>query len=167
MPRGKAKDGQPADELSERRARGTSAADRAENGDAEPTGDELFPLGTIEGDPRVTVRSLIKAGARVSVTASLSSAEVPVSGGLFDPEQEISVLVRCIPGKVEQVPKHEDKDGIQKVKEWTVRQSLRSIHVERADAVYSESQVREMLAECDASPAKVSRLLGEKQAVQG
>src|SRR5271154_6193319 len=84
-----AKDGQPdADELARRRTArgGTSASERAAAGDDDDAGAELSPHGSLEGDPKVTLKSLIKAGARVSVKASISSAEVPIKGGgLFDP----------------------------------------------------------------------------------
>src|ERR1700676_1757520 len=73
-----ARDGSPdEDELARRREQknGTSVADRVQNGDDDAP--ELFPVGMVEGDSKVTLKNLIKAGDRVTLKASLSSAEVP------------------------------------------------------------------------------------------
>jgi hypothetical protein len=162
-----ATDGQPdADELARRRqARsGTSLADRVENEEVE---EELFPHGSLEGDPKVTLKSLIKAGARVSVKASISSAEVPiVGGGLFDPEHEVTFLVRGLPGGVTPRPKHEGEsgDGRRPVKEWTLSQSIRAIHVESAGEMFTRVQVLEMLNEAGVASSVISRLLGDSEA---
>ena len=110
------------------------------------------------------MRNLIKAGARVSVKASISSAEVPiVGGGLFDPEREVTFLVRGLPGGVTPRPKHEGESGDSRrpVKEWTLSQSIRAIHVEDAGEMFSRVQVLEMLHEAGVPEATVSRLLGE------
>src|SRR4051794_4660230 len=65
-----------------------SVADAAANGEheEEPTEDELFPLGSIEGDPKVTLKNLIKSGKPIEYTVSMRSAEVPLRGGLPDPD---------------------------------------------------------------------------------
>jgi hypothetical protein len=165
-------DGEPdADELERRRRTraGTSVSDRAAGSEPQSE-DELFPEGSLEGDPKVTLKSLIKAGSRVRVVASFSKAEVPIkNGALFDPEREITFLVRGLPGGVTPRPKHEGKSGDQRrpIKEWTLSQSIRAIHVENAGEMFSRVQVLEMLHEAGVPSATVSKLLGDDpQAVE-
>src|SRR5581483_5748220 len=106
----------------------------------------LFPLGTLEGDPKKTVKNLMRAGVPVKVAVSMTRAAVPnPGGGLFDPEEETAVLVRVLPGPVVQAPVHETRDGLHRVKEWHVGQELRVIHVQRADNLYTVEQVAELM----------------------
>ena len=159
-----ARDGSPdEDELARRRAEkagGTSVADRVQNGDDDTP--EMFPHGSLEGDPKVTYKNLVKAGARVTVTASLTSAEVPITGGgLFDPEREGLALVRYLPAQVALVPQHKDKNGQSKVEEWTLRQTLRTLKVEPAEDMFSRVQVLEFMHGAGVPSATISELLGE------
>lgn len=159
-----ARDGSPdEDELARRREAkaGTNVADRVQDGDGEGQG-EMFPHGSLEGDPKVTYKNLVKTGARVTVTASLTSAEVPITGGgLFDPEREGIAIVRYLPAQVALVPQHKDKNGESKVEEWTLRQTLRTLKVEPADDMFSRIQMLDMLHEAGVSSATVSKLLGD------
>ncbi len=159
-----AKDGQPDESELERRrrareeAKGTSVSERVEDDDP----PELFPHGSLEGDPKVTLKNLIRAGSRVSVKASISSAEVPiVGGGLFDPEQEVTFLVRGLPGGVTPRPKHEGEVGDPRrpVKEWTLSQSIRAIHVEGAGEMVNRVQLVEVLEGAGVTPATVRKIL--------
>jgi hypothetical protein len=162
-----ARDGKPdEDELARRRAEkanGTSVAERmqgAEGGSNDAP--EMFPHGSLEGDPKVTYKNLVKSGARVTVTASLTSAEVPITGGgLFDPEKEGLALVRFLPGQVALVPQHKDKHGESRVEEWTLRQTLRTLRADPAEDMYTRVQVLELLHEAGVPSATISKLLGE------
>jgi hypothetical protein len=165
-----ARDGEPdADELARRRKErnGTSLSERIANGEgAEDETDEpeLFPAGVLDGDPKRTLKTLIRAGANVAVTASLTKAEVPMRGiGLFDPESTTQVLVTVEPGEVTSVPEKEsDGAGGKKITGWKLRQQLRAVHVQHAGEMFTHAQVLDLLHEADVSSAVVSRLLGQE-----
>jgi hypothetical protein len=148
----KARDGEPADPKADvpggTPAGGMSAEDdelarrRAEkgeqkNGDAladlpvdDGEQEELFPVGSLEGDPKVTLKNIIKAHHRVEYTASLMSAEVPLREGLLDPDDEGRVLVTYEVASLVPVPIREDKGGTKKIVGYKIRQQLRPIYVE-------------------------------------
>lgn len=161
-----ARDGSPdEDELARRRAaKGTSVNERVQNGDGDDDQPELFKMGSLEGDPKVTLKNLIKAGSTVTVKASLSSAEVPIKGGgLFDPEEEVTLLVRALPGGVTPRPKHAGQKGDphRPVREWTLSQAIAVTYVQEAGEMFTREQVLEMLHEAGVASATVSKLLGE------
>lgn len=124
-----------SDELARRRQERTEAGGPGDGGaegatslegmDDEP---ELFPLGTLDGDPKKTLKNLLKAGLPVEVTASLSSAEVPVNAGLIDPEDSGRVLVSYEVQKAAEVIVKRGKDG--KIVGYKIRQTLRPTYVE-------------------------------------
>jgi hypothetical protein len=94
--------------------------------------EELFPLGTVEGDPKKTLKNLIKPGLPVEVTASLMSAEVPVSAGMIDPDSPGRVMVSYEIATAAQVVVKR-KEG--RIVGYKIRQVLRPTFVEAiADA---------------------------------
>jgi hypothetical protein len=121
-----------AESIRDRAARGEH------EGESEQAQDELFPMGTVDGDGR-SLKTIMKANAPTRSTVSISSAEIPSGGGLFDPERERTLLVTIEPGKVELVPVH--KDG--KVSEWKQRQTLRPTFIESASS-YGAAQIEAM-----------------------
>jgi hypothetical protein len=123
----------------------SSVAERAANGGGlgEEQG-EMFPLGTLDGDPKRTLASLIRKGVPLEYTASLMSAEVPLQGGLLDVESSGQVLVTWEPAKVEIVPVRK-KDGSGKLDRAKVRQKLRPTYVQAGEGVYTREQVLEIL----------------------
>ena len=125
---------------------GLSVAERAENGDGEPTQEELFPLGTVDGDPKKTLKTLLRAGVPIKYTCALSSAKVPMRGGLIDFESSGDLLVTFESGKLEVVPKIEkDEGGKRRVVEAELRQKLRVSYVQPADGMYTREQVLDIL----------------------
>ena len=121
-------DTQVADLEARRRASIAEQADGEQVAhDDEP--EELFPLGSLEGD-ELTPSKIIKKGQAVEVTVSIGSAEVPMpSGGLLDPERTGKVLVSYAFSKQTQVPL---RDGEQ-ITGWKIRQELRATHVRSAN----------------------------------
>lgn len=108
-----------------------SIADRAAAGD-ELTDDEvqqLFPDGVLEGDGK-TLKTLIKANLPVEVTVSMRAAEVPMRGGLPDPDSLKRVMATCEVAKYEPIPVREDQDGERKIVGWKIRAVLRPTFVE-------------------------------------
>jgi hypothetical protein len=106
-----------------------SIADRAnggEEGDGEQ--EELFPLGTLEGDKK-TLAQIIRKGLPVETTVSLMSAEVPLRGGLPDPDKLHRALITAEVAKLTPVPVREDG----KIVSWKVRVSLRPTYVEAVE----------------------------------
>lgn len=161
------------DELAERRAAkangngSASISQRARDGeDLDPDGQaEAFPIGSLVGDPKRTVKNLIKAGAKVTTSVSLTRAAVPnPSGGLFDPEEEVEILVRVLPGYAKQTPIHSEQAGKITVKEWSIAQELRVVHVQAAGAMYTEEQVVELLEAGGVPAAQITSLLGHDEA---
>lgn len=112
----------------------TTVAERAANGEPEPDEAELFPLGSLDGDS-ITPQSLVKRGMDVEVTASLTRAEVPNRGGLFNPSKYGRALVTCLPSTAEYVPLRADDAHPQRVTGWKLRQTLRVTYVTPADDV--------------------------------
>lgn len=168
-----AADGKPDDDELERRRQarsGSSVTERVANGEPDEPEPEMFPQGSLDGDSKVTLKTLIKSGSDVTKKASMGTAAVPIKGtGFFDPEEEVSLLVRVLPGGIVPVPTHEKTDGSRhKVKSWNLTQQLTPIHVQDAGTMYTREQVVEMLDEAGVASAVVSRLLGEEpKAAQG
>ena len=108
-----------------------SIADRAEEEE-----QIEFPRGVIEigAGARRTLKSLIKGGLPVDMTVSMMSAEVPLRGGLPDPEGQVRIMVTTELHKVEEVAHRED--GM--VDSWKVRAHLRPVHAEIVEAASSD-----------------------------
>jgi hypothetical protein len=100
-------------------------------GEADEDAGELFPLGTLEGDPKVTLKSLIKPGHSVEYTSSMMSAEVPLTEGLLDPNEQHRALVMLEFAGVTPVPiRKTDATGTKKIVGWKIRQQFRVVHVQ-------------------------------------
>jgi hypothetical protein len=134
-----------------------SVAERAKAGEHEEGQDELFPMGSLDGDGK-SLKTLIKAGSSVKATVKMRTAEVPAKGGLLDPEGERTLVVTVRPGKVEAVPHH---DGEGKVVDWTQRQSLDPVYVEAASS-YGAGQIEAMFAALLADDPKAAGGLLDK-----
>lgn len=168
-----ARDGEPDEnELAKRRAAreeesrtGGSVAERVANGEAEDE-DELFPYGSVEGDSAVTLKNLIKSKARITPKASLSKAEVPLTGGFLDPEKEVELLVRCLPGGISPRPTHASAKAGEDhtIDAWTLTQDLRAVHVQGAGEMFTREQVLNILDEAGVPSATVTKVLGETPA---
>jgi hypothetical protein len=131
-----------------------SVAERAANGEhMEADEAELFPLGSLDGDA-ITAQSLVKRGVPVEVTASLTRAEVPNTGGLFNPTKYGRALVTCLPSVAEYVPLRDDDASPQRVTGWKVRQTLRVTYVKPANDV--AALIRDEFASLLASDAKAA-----------
>lgn len=135
VPGGTAEGGMSAedDELARRRANkgngGDALGDKVLDDD-EDGQEELFPMGTLEGDPKVTLKNLIKPNHRIEYTASKMSAEVPVTGGLIDPYADGQSVDTYELAKIELVPIREsDAAGVRKIVGWKVRSKLRPVHI--------------------------------------
>lgn len=100
--------------------------------DANDPDEELFPLGSLEGD-ETTLKQLVKANHHQTVTVSMGSAEVPVTGGgLLDVNAEHMLLVTVEPRKIEVVPEREgDRVDGKTIVGYKLRQHLTPLHVER------------------------------------
>jgi hypothetical protein len=120
-----------AESIGERAARGEHEA-------GEPEQEQLFPMGTVEGDGR-NLKTLIRPNAPIRSTVSMRKAEVPSAGGLFDPDRERMLLVTVEPSKIEHVP---IRDG-GRVKEWKQRQTLRPVYIEGTTS-YGAAQIEAM-----------------------
>lgn len=120
--------------------------------------EEMFPLGTLEGDVP-DLRSLIQPHHRVEVTVSMSSAEVPSpSGGLIDPTKEGLALVTYELAKPELVPLRAGERGNRTLEGWKVRQVVRPIYVEgvKGKAGVIQGEFEALLA---AAPEEAGALL--------
>lgn len=93
---------------------------------AEPEQLEAYPLGSLEGDAKVTLRSLVKGGEPVEFTASMRAAEFPLRTGLVDFRKSGRALVTYEAQKIEVVVKREDGE----VAGWKERQVLRPTFLE-------------------------------------
>jgi hypothetical protein len=125
-------------DLEERRKQGRrTVADAAANGEHEDGDDQLeFPSGLVDaGASGKTLKTLIKAGLPLELTVSMRSAEVPLRGGIPDPDALHRLMVTAELAQVIPVPVREDVGGVRKVVGWKVRAVLRPTFVEAiADA---------------------------------
>jgi hypothetical protein len=140
---------------------GRSIEERAGDGDGQM---EAFPMGAVDGDAKVTLRTLIRGGEPVSFTVSMRSAEVPLRGGLVDPRKTVRLLVTCeaFDGGLP-VPQREDG----KVVSWKVRQSLRPTYVEPVGPTDGDLLVhyhRELLASSPSEAAVVAERIAAQTA---
>lgn len=139
VPGGTAEGGQSAedDELARKRATrkdGGAIGDRPEPEPDDEQPEELFPVGSLEGDPKMTLGKLIKPHHKVEYTVSLMAAEVPLRGGLLDPDATGAVMITYEVANLTPVPIREDRGGVKKLVGWKIRQSLRPIYVEPIEA---------------------------------
>jgi hypothetical protein len=171
-----AQDGEPNEnELAARRAAkeqgaagGTSIAERAANGDDTEPEEELFPLGSLTGDPAVTLKNLLKPRVPVEISASMGTAAVPIKGsGFFDPEAEVTLLVRVLPGGPVPVATRKKGDEKSQIEKWRITQPLTPIFVQEAGDMYTREQVLELLHEAGVNSSTVSRLMGETAPAAG
>lgn len=110
-----------------------SIRDMAEK-DAAEAAEELFPLGSLEGD-ETSLATLVKPNHSHEVTVSMGTAEVPSPrGGLLSPDKEHLLLVTCEHAGYTEVPKREgDRHTGKQLVGWKTRQTLRPIYVERVN----------------------------------
>lgn len=138
---------------------GDSRSDRAAAGEHEEEAAELFPTGSLEGEGP-SPQTLVKKGLPLELTVSLSRAEVPLRGGLLDPNRYGRLLVTYLPGKVEEVPVRDDENDPARVTGWKLRQHVRATYVEAAADVPALIRAQfEQLAQ--AEPAAAGRLLDQ------
>lgn len=97
--------------------------------DDEQDQPELFPMGSLEGDDLTPAR-MIKKGLPVEVTASIGKAEVPLRGGMIDPNKRGRVLVSYRFHKNEDIAQIEDNEIVG----WKIRQNLKATYVAQANS---------------------------------
>jgi hypothetical protein len=115
-----------------------------------PAQSELFPLGTIEGDPEVTPSTLISPGMAVDLAAVLASNEVPLRGGLVSPYEERKLIVTFQLKKVEQILKRNRDDDAPEG--WKTRVHLQPIYVEPVSDYYTREQVEQIMVALGVPP---------------
>lgn len=141
----------------------TQDATNDDDADGDEADVELFPNGALAGD-KVSPQTLVKRGLPVTVTVSLSKAEVPTKSGLMDPTKAGRVLVSYLPGTVHEVPQRDgDEDTLVG---WKIRQDLRAVFV--ADANDEAELIRvEFAALVALDPTAAAAVLGELQQMSG
>lgn len=153
--------------------RGRPIDDQDDGDESEP---EMFPLGTLPGDPKTTWRNLIKAGTPVKLECALSRAAVPLTAGLHGYGEKGEVLVTFEAGTVKSVPElgDEDSSGKRKLKGVKLVQELRAVHVRAGEGMYSLGQVLDILESLGIprSSDKVAEMFGpqtpeQRQAAAG
>lgn len=150
----KAKDGEPDDAELQREMDDLAAKrearregrpiDGQDDDDPEPM---MFPMGTLPGDPKVTWKSLVKAGTPIKLGCNLSRAEVPLTNGLYAAGSRGEVLVTFEAGKVAFVPEfgEEGSDGERKLKAARFVQELRATHTRDGAGMYNLEQILDIL----------------------
>lgn len=111
--------------------KGMSIEERAAMGVTDEMDDmTLFPDGVLSGDPW-TLGQIHKSKKPIEVTASLSKAEVPMTGGLPDPSKIRRVMVRTGHVKYEVIPEYEEQpDGTEDIVAYKIRANMRTAYVE-------------------------------------
>ena len=109
-----------------------SLADRAAAGEGDEPEQETFPMGIVDPEHRKTLKTLIASGQPVEMTVSMQSAEVPLRGGLPDPNRLHRFLVTTRFHKAEPIAVY-DPDDETKIKSWKLRVTLKPRFVELAE----------------------------------
>jgi len=87
---------------------------------------------------------------------------VPIRGsGFFDPESEITLLVRVLPGGPVPVATRKKGDERAQIEKWRITQPLTPIYVQEAGQMYTHAQLLDLFNEAGVAPSVVSRLLGD------
>lgn len=182
----KAKDGEPnGDDAAMQREMDELAARRAGNGkrgapidgqgadedDREPTEAELFPMGAIEGDHKVTMKNIVPAGKGRKTEAKMTSVPIPLRAGLVAYGDLLELIVTVEAGKVEEVPDLEEQDSGDRRKLLGVKdvQRFRPVHVTTAAGMYTRDQVLDILEQHFGVPRsadKVAEVFGPVTAEQ-
>lgn len=112
---------------------------------------KLFDMGGLDGDSAVTVQNIIDEGDEIELTASLGAAEVPLKGGLVDPNERVRLFVTAeYAGKVD-VPVR-DRES-REVESWKVRAKFRPTRCESIESAMRDENTgllalaRQILAE--------------------
>lgn len=117
--------------------------------DDQPDADEpeMFPMGAIVGDHKITVKNILPAGKSRKVEAKLRATPIPLKDGLVRYGEVLELLVTVEAGKIEEVPDLEEPESggrrvLNGVKDV---QHFRPVHVADARQMYSLAQVLEIL----------------------
>lgn len=127
---------------------GSTLDERASNGEGTEAEEELFPLGSIDGDDK-TLQTLFRKNLPTKVTTSIRAGEVGTPrGGLLDPERAGMLLVSYEYDHPEIVPEYEGEAGSRKVKALKIRQVVRPYFIEQVragEAGVIEAQFAELM----------------------
>jgi hypothetical protein len=123
---------------------------------------EMFPDGALDGDGK-SLRTLVKPGLVNETTCSIGKAEVPLRGGLPDPDKQVRALVTAVFHKTEVIATR-DPDA-PKVTGWKTRVSLRSEFVETVPATDEDLITQRFKAMLEVDPNAAARLLDDLQKV--
>lgn len=103
---------------------GGSVADRDDDGEGE---EQLFPHGSLSGDPSFNLWSLFKKKHQYRIKAKMKAIPVDVQGdGLFDPEHRHNAQIRTRLSHIVVTPEYNDHGGIVG---WDVVQHLFPEHI--------------------------------------
>jgi hypothetical protein len=109
--------------------------------------EELFPQGSLTGG-KTTLKTLVKTGQGHKLRVALSRMEVPLRGGLPDPDRQVRALVTGIFQKEETLAERDDPGNPLKVTGWKTTAKLRVEYVEHIpddDAGLIEQRFKAML----------------------
>lgn len=99
--------------------------------------DELFPAGSLEGDPNLSVAKLLK-GKPQTLEVKMKGGSTGLKGGLIDPYSIGRAMVIHEVEKIELVPQREGDPGNRRIVGWTVRQILRPTWTEDLDKAMAD-----------------------------
>jgi hypothetical protein len=125
--------------------RATAAAEAAMNADEDQ--GELFPSGVMDGG-KTTLKTLVKPGQGHKTRVALSRAEVPLRGGLPDPDRQVRALVTGIFQNERTAAERDNEANPLKVTGWKTTVNLRIEYVEHVpdtDAGLIEQRFKAML----------------------
>lgn len=141
-----------------------SVSDRAAGGEHRDEPEQMFPVGSLDGDG-IAPNRWIKDGVPTELVVSLSKAEVPLHGaGLPDANGYGRCMVTYLPGKKHELPIREDKNETAKVTGKKVSVDLRATFVQDANDVPALVR-REFEGLLATSPAAAGKLLDEFKAL--
>lgn len=125
---------------------------------------ELFPAGVMDGG-KTTLKTLVKPGQSHKTRVALSRAEVPLRGGLPDPDRQVRALVTGIFQNEKTHAERDNEANPLKVTGWKTTVNLRIEYVEHvpdSDDGLIEQRFKAML---EVEPAAAGRLVERLQAL--
>lgn len=105
--------------------------------DLEDDDTELFPAGSLEGDPNLSIAKLLK-GKPQTLEVKMKGGSTGLKGGIIDPHQVGRAMVVHEVEKIELVPQREGEPGNRKIVGWTIRQILRPTYTEDLDKAVAD-----------------------------
>jgi hypothetical protein len=144
-----------------------AAAMAANGGEFGGEQEEMFPMGAVQGDHKVTMKTIAPSNTSRKTEAKMRATAIPLRDGLVRYGELVELLVTVEAGKVEEKPDLEEPEagGRRKLLGLKDVQHFRPVYVTSARGMFTREQVLDILNEVGVPPTAdvIPRLLGDTQ----